>query len=165
MPSSSAAPGDDASENPDVDLEPAAAYAHSILKTLADVLAAKVELGHPDVVKYVDRLVPRLYNLFIYSALAAEERPMVATDPRLLAVTAQIVTLVTQTLSAAYVHFRRQTGGRALIQSTGDKRLSSRPSLLRMWMGMCLSLPKESRKFPLTRSSARWRSVATSLRS
>ncbi|TFK91443.1 ARM repeat-containing protein [Polyporus arcularius HHB13444] len=83
------------------DLEPAAAYAHSILKTLADVLSAKIELGHTDVVKYIDRLVPRLYNLFILSALGAEERPMVATDPRLLAVAAQIVTLVTQTLTAA----------------------------------------------------------------
>ena len=83
------------------DLEPAAAYAHSILKTLADVLATKIELGHTDVVKYVDRLVPRLYNLFVYSALEAETREVVATDPRLLAVAAQIVTLVTQTLSAA----------------------------------------------------------------
>ncbi|KAI0642252.1 ARM repeat-containing protein [Trametes meyenii] len=84
----------------EVDLEPAAAYAHSILKTLADVLSAKIEQGHADVVKYIDRLVPRLYNLFIYSALLAEERPMVAADPRLLAVAAQIVTLITHTLSA-----------------------------------------------------------------
>ncbi|KAI8996433.1 ARM repeat-containing protein [Trametes punicea] len=82
------------------DLEPAAAYAHSILKTLADVLSAKIELGHTDVMKYIDRLVPRLYNLFIYSALLAEERAMVATDLRLLAVAAQIITLVTQTLNA-----------------------------------------------------------------
>ncbi|KAJ8481644.1 hypothetical protein ONZ51_g5860 [Trametes cubensis] len=83
------------------DPEPAAAYAHSILKTLADVLQTKIDLKHPDVVKYIDRLVPRLYNLFIYTALLAEERPMVATDPRLLAVAAQIITLITQTLSAA----------------------------------------------------------------
>ncbi|KAI0372603.1 ARM repeat-containing protein [Pilatotrama ljubarskyi] len=85
----------------DSDLEPAAAYAHSILKTLADVLSAKIDMGHADVVKYIDRLIPRLYNLFIYSALLADERPMVAIDPRLLAVTAQIITLITQTLNAA----------------------------------------------------------------
>ena len=42
------------------DAEPAAAYAHSILRTLADVLAARIERAHADVVKYVDRLVPRL---------------------------------------------------------------------------------------------------------
>ncbi|KAI0773303.1 ARM repeat-containing protein [Trametes elegans] len=83
-----------------LDLEPAAAYAHSILKTLVDVLSAKIDLGHADVVKYIDRLVPRLYNLFIYSASLEGERPVVATDPRLLAVTAQIITLVTQTLNA-----------------------------------------------------------------
>ncbi|EJF59029.1 ARM repeat-containing protein [Dichomitus squalens LYAD-421 SS1] len=83
------------------DREPSAAYAHSILKTLADVLSIKIEKGHTDVVKYVDRLVPRLYNLFIYSALASEERPMVAPDPRLLAVAAQIITLVTQSLNAS----------------------------------------------------------------
>ncbi|KAI1791817.1 ARM repeat-containing protein [Ganoderma leucocontextum] len=83
------------------DLEPAAAYAHSILRTLADVLSAKIDRGHTDVVKYIDRLVPRLYNLFIYSALVSEERPMAATDPRLLAVAAKIVTLVSQSLSAS----------------------------------------------------------------
>lgn len=96
-------PSPSSTPTPTEDLEPAAAYAHSILKTLADVLSAKIELGHTDVVKYIDRLVPRLYNLFILSAIGAEERPMVATDPRLLAVAAQIVTLVTQTLTAAYV--------------------------------------------------------------
>ncbi|KAI0738521.1 ARM repeat-containing protein [Daedaleopsis nitida] len=84
------------------DPEPAAAYAHSILKTLADVLAAKIEAGHTDVIKYIDRLVPRLFNLFVWSALEAERsaRPVVATDPRLLVVVAQIVTLITQTLTA-----------------------------------------------------------------
>ncbi|KAI0831813.1 ARM repeat-containing protein [Trametes gibbosa] len=81
------------------DLEPSAAYAHSILKTLADVLSAKIEQGDADVVKYIDRLVPRLYNLFIYSALFADSKDMPATDPRLLAVVAQIITLITQTLT------------------------------------------------------------------
>lgn len=94
-------PSASSDEQSGTDLEPSAAYAHSILKTLADVLSAKIDLGHADVVKYIDRLVPRLYNLFIYSALPAEEKPMSATEPRLLAVSAQIITLVTQTLNAA----------------------------------------------------------------
>ena len=79
------------------------------MKTLADVLGAKIEAGHTDVVKYIDRLVPRLFNLFVWAALELEgeaeggARARVATDPRLLAVGAQIVTLVTQTLTAACV--------------------------------------------------------------
>ncbi|KAI0079355.1 ARM repeat-containing protein [Panus rudis PR-1116 ss-1] len=81
----------------DGDIEPTAAYAHSILRTLADVLATKVERGHPDVQKYIDRLVPRLYHLHIYSALAVEESLAVATDHRLVAVSSEIVTLIVQT--------------------------------------------------------------------
>ena len=84
------------------DAEPAAAYAHSILRTLADVLAAKIERAHADVVKYVDRLVPRLFNLFVCAALApGGAGGSAGTDARLLAVAAQIVTLVVQTLPAA----------------------------------------------------------------
>ncbi|KAH9943852.1 ARM repeat-containing protein [Amylocystis lapponica] len=81
------------------DIEPAAAYAHSVLHTIADVLAAKVELGHTDVAKYIDRLVPSVYNLFIYSALSSDGKHMVATDQRLVSVAAHIVTLIVQTLS------------------------------------------------------------------
>ncbi|EPT02988.1 hypothetical protein FOMPIDRAFT_1142982 [Fomitopsis schrenkii] len=82
------------------DIEPSAAYAHSILRTIADVLEAKIKLGHADVVKYIDRLVPRVYNLFIYSALVSEGALLVATEPRLVAVAARVITLVVQTLSA-----------------------------------------------------------------
>ncbi|KZT07275.1 ARM repeat-containing protein [Laetiporus sulphureus 93-53] len=82
----------------EADPEPSAAYAHSVLRTLADVLASKVERGDTDVIKYIDRLVPRVFNLFVYSALVADGTYMVATDPRLVAVAAQIVTLVMQTL-------------------------------------------------------------------
>ncbi|GBE89610.1 MMS19 nucleotide excision repair [Sparassis crispa] len=83
---------------PEQDTEPSAAYAHSLLRTLVDVLAAKVDLAHTDVVKYIDRLVPRLYNLFIYSALVSNSESMVATDPRLVSVAARVITLVVQTL-------------------------------------------------------------------
>ncbi|KAI0091461.1 ARM repeat-containing protein [Irpex rosettiformis] len=81
----------------DSDHEPTAAYAHSILRTLADTLARKVELGHTDVSKYSDRLVPRLYNLHFYSTLVSNGDYLVATDPRLISVSAEIVTLVIQT--------------------------------------------------------------------
>ncbi|OCH91496.1 ARM repeat-containing protein [Obba rivulosa] len=82
------------------DHEPIAAYAHSILRTIADVLSAKVVKGHKDVMKYIDRLVPRLYHLFIYSALTSDGTYMAATDPRLVSIAAQVITLITQTLQA-----------------------------------------------------------------
>ncbi|KIP04531.1 hypothetical protein PHLGIDRAFT_191607 [Phlebiopsis gigantea 11061_1 CR5-6] len=82
------------------DPEPVAAYAHSILRTLADAVAKKVELDHPDVPKYVDRLLPCLFNLHMYSALVSNGDYLVATDPRLVSVSAEIVTLVLQTAAA-----------------------------------------------------------------
>ncbi|KAF9006023.1 ARM repeat-containing protein [Cyathus striatus] len=81
------------------DSEPSAAYAHSILKTISLTLSTKVDQGHPDVVKYVDRLVPRIFNLFIHSALVPNRASMVATNTRLLQVAGEIITLVIQTLS------------------------------------------------------------------
>jgi len=80
------------------DVEPDAAYAHSLLKTLADTMSKKVDSGHPDVPKYIDSLVPRIFNLFIYSALQPE-RNWLANDPRLLRVGADIITQVTQCLT------------------------------------------------------------------
>lgn len=85
------------------DIEPSAAYAHSILRTIADVLEAKIKLGHVDVVKYIEKLIPRVYNLFIHSALVSDGTLLVATEPRLVAVATQVITLVVQTLPAQYV--------------------------------------------------------------
>ncbi|TFK39917.1 Dos2-interacting transcription regulator of RNA-Pol-II-domain-containing protein [Crucibulum laeve] len=85
-------------ENLEVDLEPAAAYAHALLKTITSTLFTKVHQGHPDVAKYVDRLLPRVYNLFIYSALAHNPKAIIATDPRLVKVAGELITLVTQSL-------------------------------------------------------------------
>ncbi|KAG6890017.1 hypothetical protein C0992_003362 [Termitomyces sp. T32_za158] len=76
------------------DTEPDAAYVHSLLKTIADTLTAKVKAGHPDVAKYIDRLVPSLYNLFFYSALQREQA--IATDYRLVRVTSDIIASITQ---------------------------------------------------------------------
>ncbi|KAH9976079.1 Dos2-interacting transcription regulator of RNA-Pol-II-domain-containing protein [Russula compacta] len=81
------------------DTEPSAAYAHALLHTLADVLVRKVENGDVDVPKYVDRLIPRLFNLTIHGAHASTRSTGVA-DPRVIDVVARLVNLVTQSLSA-----------------------------------------------------------------
>ena len=85
------------------DEESNAAYAHSLLKTIATTLSLKVDKSHPDIAKYIDRLVPRLYNLFIYSALSAE-RPVLAADPRLVSAAGEIITLVVQCVPLPSVH-------------------------------------------------------------
>lgn len=82
-----------------LDLEPAVAYAHAILATLANTLRVKVNLKHADIPKYIDRLVFRLYNLFIYSALLGVDGKTVAVDSRVVRKAAVIITLVVGTLS------------------------------------------------------------------
>ena len=77
-------------------LEPTAAYAHSILRTLADTIAMKVDKGGADVPKYIDRLLPRLFHLHMLVALSVTDGYAVAADARLITVTAQIVDLVVQ---------------------------------------------------------------------
>ena len=81
------------------DLEPSAAYAHMILKTLAQTLGTKVKEKHTDVSKYIDRLVPSLFNIFVASAFISDEREMIATEPRLIQAAGEIITLVMQSLS------------------------------------------------------------------
>jgi len=80
------------------DIELDAAYAHAVLKTLSQTLAVKVQRKDPDVVKYIDRLVPHIFNLFISSTFLSNERPVMTTDPRLLQVAGEIITLVVQSL-------------------------------------------------------------------
>ena len=80
------------------DPEPSAAYVHALLSTLADVLSRKVESGDVDVSKYSDRLVPRLFNLAVYGTLGTTGSTGVV-DPRVTSVIAQLVSLVTQSLS------------------------------------------------------------------
>lgn len=84
-----------------------AAYAHWILTTLAKVLQKKVDREDPDVPKYIERLVPGIFNLFVFSAFAVaedddngrkRERVSVATDPRLVKKAGEIVSLVIQAL-------------------------------------------------------------------
>jgi DNA repair/transcription protein MET18/MMS19 len=81
------------------DTEPSAAYAHALVSTLADVLARKVENGDVDIPKYVDRLVPRLFNLAVHGALTTAGNTGVS-DPRVIDVVARLVNLIAQSLSA-----------------------------------------------------------------
>ncbi|KAF8489304.1 ARM repeat-containing protein [Gautieria morchelliformis] len=77
------------------------AYAHFILSCLSNVLTKKVEAGHADIPKYLDRLVPRLYNLFIYAAITGEHRDAavgVARHPRLIQAGARVVQQIMQTV-------------------------------------------------------------------
>ncbi|KAJ3862033.1 ARM repeat-containing protein [Lentinula novae-zelandiae] len=82
------------------DREPRVAYAHSILITLHQTLLSKVDDGHADVAKYIESLVPRLFNLFIYSALVSNEVNLIATDTRLITVAGQIIGTVVQNTAA-----------------------------------------------------------------
>ena len=81
------------------DTEPSAAYAHALLSTIADVLARKVENGDVDVSKYLDRLVPRLFNLALYGVAVNTENTGVA-DPRVIDAISRLINLITQSLSA-----------------------------------------------------------------
>ena len=83
----------------DTDTEPSAAYAHSILATLVKTLDAKIAKKHLDVPKYIHTLVPRLFRLFIRSALLSESDLTIAADHRLVALAAQIITMVVRMLS------------------------------------------------------------------
>jgi len=98
------------------DLEPTAAYAHSILRTLADTLAVKIDKGDADVAKYVDRLLPRLYHLHLLGALSPSQEYIVAADSRLVTVTAQIVTLIIQVQPAQ----RQETFAASLFSAYFD---------------------------------------------
>lgn len=79
------------------------AYAHALLLTLANTLAAKVTKGRPDpdVPKYADQLLPHLFRLFLEDAVSTEGG--IFEDQRLLLVGARIVKLVVEVLSVEYV--------------------------------------------------------------
>ncbi|PPQ72316.1 hypothetical protein CVT26_007273, partial [Gymnopilus dilepis] len=78
------------------DPEPSAAYIHMILKTLAQALEFKSKEKHPDIAKYIDRLVPHIFNVFVASAFLSDKQIAVATEPRLIEVAGKIVNLVVQ---------------------------------------------------------------------
>lgn len=85
------------------DVDPIAAYAHSLLQTLSRVLAVKVKENHVDIPKYLELLIIPLYNLFISSVL---KRPGgIATNERLLVVAAKVVSFIVRVLPARFGRF------------------------------------------------------------
>ncbi|KIY65117.1 ARM repeat-containing protein [Cylindrobasidium torrendii FP15055 ss-10] len=84
-----------ASADPDADPEARAAYAYAILKTISRTLAVKVEEKHVDVSKYIERHVPRVFNLFVYASVTLPG----GLHSRLISAAAETVDLVCQTLS------------------------------------------------------------------
>ena len=85
------------------DLEPAQAYSHMILKTLAETLRTKINNKNVDVVKYIDSLVPHIFNVFVVSAFHTGDRKVVAADSRLVKVAGEIITSVVQSLPISSV--------------------------------------------------------------
>lgn len=85
------------------DLEPTTAYAHAILTTISHTLASKTQKAHVDIAKYVNRLVPQLFNLFIYSSILSDTQDMVATDYRVVSTAAEIIASIVQALTPQYV--------------------------------------------------------------
>jgi DNA repair/transcription protein MET18/MMS19 len=79
--------------------EPSAAYIHALLHTISSVLAKKVAASDTDVPKYIEKLVPKLYEIFILSHSAGFA---LANVPRLVDVTSDIIALVIETISQRY---------------------------------------------------------------
>ncbi|EJD07612.1 ARM repeat-containing protein [Fomitiporia mediterranea MF3/22] len=84
--------------NNEEDSELRIAYTHGILRTLSSVVELKANANHVDISKYIDRLVPRLYSLFIYLSISGG--PSVSNDPhrKSLAVAGQVITTIVRTI-------------------------------------------------------------------
>jgi DNA repair/transcription protein MET18/MMS19 len=74
----------------------AAAYLHALLVALKRTLAAKVDEGHEDVAGYADTLMPRLYGICVRAALHGGGP---ATEPRVVTVVGDVISLITQSLA------------------------------------------------------------------
>ncbi|KAM0786372.1 hypothetical protein ACM66B_001840 [Microbotryomycetes sp. NB124-2] len=86
-----------------------ALYGHHLLKTLLVVFKIKIEEGHEDVAKYVDKFLSRLFAMFIVPTVedgdggdeqrrehAGDGGQVVAKDPRLLRDAGKVVTVIVQ---------------------------------------------------------------------
>lgn len=93
---------DSSPESREDDIECDTAYAFAILNTLQEALVAKAAAQHVDIPKYIDRLVPSIYTLFIRASTAPVDhggRGQVVGDPRLVKVAADIISSVTRSLA------------------------------------------------------------------
>lgn len=78
------------------DTEARVAFVHAILKTLRHNFDKKLDAGDPDVQKYVDRFLPRLYGVFFDAAL--DDSNLIGRDPRLIAMAAEVVPIIIASL-------------------------------------------------------------------
>jgi DNA repair/transcription protein MET18/MMS19 len=85
------------------DRQESAAYSHSMMLTLSNVVTAKNEKKDLDVQKYVKELMERIFSLFIFSALQEKGENCVGTHVRLLQSGAQLTTVILQSLSKEWV--------------------------------------------------------------
>lgn len=86
---------------PPADRESEAAYALALLNTISSVLSRKVEAGHTDVPKYLDRLLPALFGVAVKAAVTAEPTIEVATHPKLIPAISTIIGLVVKSSPTA----------------------------------------------------------------
>lgn len=80
--------------------EMASAYICIILSTLSGLLNEKLEKGHADVGKYVERLVPALYSLFLRRIGEDESMEEIKIDIKVVDSAAEIISLVVSALPA-----------------------------------------------------------------
>lgn len=83
------------------DRECAAAYAHALLKTISNVLVQKVEANHPDIPKYLDRLLPTLLVVLVKASITTAPEQEVATHPKILPMVSNIFSTVVRSAPAA----------------------------------------------------------------
>lgn len=85
-------------------LQNSVSYAYSLLATISKTLELKTAKDHADTAKYLDSLVWRLYNLFVFSALSPEEPVhFISRQEKLVQAASGIITLVVQILTVQYV--------------------------------------------------------------
>ncbi|TFL01612.1 Dos2-interacting transcription regulator of RNA-Pol-II-domain-containing protein [Pterulicium gracile] len=81
-------------------LQNSVSYAYSLLATISKTLELKTAKDHADTAKYLDSLVWRLYNLFVFSALSPEEPVhFISRQEKLVQAASGIITLVVQILT------------------------------------------------------------------
>lgn len=86
-------------------------YAHHLLSTLKAVLVRKAEQNHEDIQKYVEKLVPRMFGMFVLPTVCSMDKGEIAIDARLLADAGEVITLIVQKVDVAYVlHFLLSNG-------------------------------------------------------
>ena len=78
----------------------ASAYIHVMLSTLSGLLNEKLEKCHADVGKYVERLVPALYSLFLRTTGEEVHTEDVKLDIKVVDDAAEIISLVVSALPA-----------------------------------------------------------------